>query len=173
MGHGGDLTDAQWERLEPLLPVSNRRCGRWRDHRQVVNGVLYRIRTDVQWRDLPERHGPWKTVHERHRRWSAAAPGSCSSSGSRPRLTRPATSTGMRPWTRAPFEPTSTRPAPGWRRHRVPKGPLARRSGTLGSGRNRSTSSQAALTLKSREGKRPKPVVLPHRMWSSTHAWPW
>ncbi len=33
--------------------------------------MLYRIRTGVQWRDLPERYGPWKTVHERHRRWSA------------------------------------------------------------------------------------------------------
>ncbi|RPE26643.1 transposase [Streptomyces sp. Ag109_O5-1] len=71
MGHRGDLTDAQWERLEPLLSVSDRRCGRWRDHRQVINGVLYRIRTGVQWRDLPERYGSWKTVHERHRRWSA------------------------------------------------------------------------------------------------------
>ncbi|WP_415924676.1 IS5 family transposase [Streptomyces sp. MI02-7b] len=66
-----DLTDAQWERLEPLLPVSNGRCGRWRDHRQVVNGVLYQIRTGVQWRDLPEWFEPWKTVPERHRRWSA------------------------------------------------------------------------------------------------------
>lgn len=65
------MTDAQWERLEPLLPVSNGRCGMWRDHRQVVNGVLYQIRTGVHWRDLPERYGPWKTVHERHRRWSA------------------------------------------------------------------------------------------------------
>lgn len=52
MGSRSDLTDAQWELLEPLLPVSNGRCGRWRDHRQVVNGVLYRIRTGVQWRDL-------------------------------------------------------------------------------------------------------------------------
>jgi hypothetical protein len=34
------------------------------------------------------------------------------------------------------------------------------------------SSSQAALTLKSREGKRPKPVVLPHRMWSSPVACP-
>jgi hypothetical protein len=50
-----------------LLPVRKGRCGRWRVHRQVVNGVLYRIRTGVQWRELPERYGPWKTVHERHR----------------------------------------------------------------------------------------------------------
>lgn len=67
----GDLTDNQWERLQPLLPVSTGRCGRWRDHRQVINGILYRVRTGVQWRDLPERFGPWKTVYEQHRLWSA------------------------------------------------------------------------------------------------------
>ncbi|MFE7355109.1 IS5 family transposase [Streptomyces sp. NPDC057543] len=58
-------------RLRPFLPASNRRCGRWRDHRQVIDGILHRVRTGVQWRDLPERFGPWKTVYERHRLWSA------------------------------------------------------------------------------------------------------
>lgn len=67
----GDLSDAEWERLRPFLPVSNGRCGRWRDHRQVIDGILYRVRTGVQWRDLPGRFGPWKTVYERHRLWSA------------------------------------------------------------------------------------------------------
>jgi putative transposase of IS4/5 family DUF4096 len=67
----GDLSDAEWERLRPFLPVSNGRCGRWRDHRQVIDGILHRVRTRVQWRDLPERFGPWKTVYERHRLWSA------------------------------------------------------------------------------------------------------
>ncbi len=67
----GDLTDAEWERLRPFLPVSNGRCGRWRDHRQVIDGILHRVRIGVQWRDLPERFGPWKTVYERHRLWSA------------------------------------------------------------------------------------------------------
>ncbi|WP_373648876.1 IS5 family transposase [Streptomyces sp. st140] len=73
MGRGerGDLSDAEWERLRPLLPVSNGRCGRWRDHRQVIDGILHRVRTGVHWRDLPERFGPWKTVYERHRLWSA------------------------------------------------------------------------------------------------------
>lgn len=47
------------------------RGGRWSDHRRVINGVLNRVRTGVQWRDLPERFGPWKTVYKRHRRWSA------------------------------------------------------------------------------------------------------
>jgi transposase len=37
----------------------------------VINGILFRIRTGVPWRDLPERFGSWKTVYERHRRWSA------------------------------------------------------------------------------------------------------
>ncbi|WP_405715526.1 IS5 family transposase [Streptomyces xanthophaeus] len=67
----GDLSDAEWERLRPFLPVSSGRCGRWRDHRQVIDGILHRVRTGVQWRDLPERFGPWKTVYERHRLWSA------------------------------------------------------------------------------------------------------
>ena len=67
----GDLSDKEWERLEPFLPLSNGRCGRWRDHRQVINGILYRERTSVPWRDLPEVYGPWKTVYERHRKWSA------------------------------------------------------------------------------------------------------
>lgn len=72
MGMGrGDLTNAEWERLRPFLPVSNGLCGRWRDHRQVIDGILHRVRTGVQWRDLPERFGPWKTVFERHRLWSA------------------------------------------------------------------------------------------------------
>ncbi|MFD8003864.1 IS5 family transposase [Streptomyces mirabilis] len=67
----GDLSDAEWERLRPFLPASNRRCGRRRDHRQVIDGIPHRVRTGVQWRDLPERFGPWKTVYERHRLWSA------------------------------------------------------------------------------------------------------
>ncbi|MFG3382195.1 transposase [Streptomyces sp. NPDC047999] len=48
--------------MRPLLPVSNGRCGRWRDHRQVINGILHRVRTGVHWRDLPDRFGPWKRI---------------------------------------------------------------------------------------------------------------
>ncbi|MFE4526175.1 transposase [Streptomyces anulatus] len=40
--------------------------GRWRDHRQVINGIIHRLGTGVQWRELPERFGPWKTVRKRH-----------------------------------------------------------------------------------------------------------
>ncbi|WP_436800853.1 transposase [Streptomyces avermitilis] len=41
------------ERLRAFLPVSNGRCGRWHDHRQVIDGILHRARAGVQWRDLP------------------------------------------------------------------------------------------------------------------------
>lgn len=71
MGGRGDLTNGEWERLEPLLPRGGGRGGRWSDHRVVINGVLFRVRTGVPWRDLPERFGPWETVYKRHRRWSA------------------------------------------------------------------------------------------------------
>jgi transposase len=65
-----ELTDQEWERLAPLLPAMRpQRGGRWRDHRQVLNGILFRVRTGVPWRDLPERYGPWETVYKRFARW--------------------------------------------------------------------------------------------------------
>jgi transposase len=59
-----------WARIEPLLPAQ---CGRgrpFRDPRQVIEGVVYRYRTGIAWRDLPERFGPWQTVWKRHHRFS-------------------------------------------------------------------------------------------------------
>jgi transposase len=67
----GELTDKAWARIEPLLPPTGRRGGRWRDHRQVLNAILWKLRTGAPWRDLPERYGPWKTAHERLRKWTA------------------------------------------------------------------------------------------------------
>lgn len=67
-----DLTDDEWALVEPLLPDRTpQRGGQWRDHRQVVNGVLWRVRTGAPWRDMPAAYGPWETVYCRHRRWSA------------------------------------------------------------------------------------------------------
>ena len=42
----------------------------FRDHRQVVEGVIYRFRTGIAWRDLPPDFGPWQTVWKRHHRFS-------------------------------------------------------------------------------------------------------
>jgi transposase len=65
----GELTDKAWARIEPLLPVTDGRGHPWRDHREVIDGILWRLRTGAPWRDVPERYGPWQTCHERFKRW--------------------------------------------------------------------------------------------------------
>lgn len=66
----GDLTNEQWVKLEPLLP-KGKKSGRPPTHpkRQLIDGIRFRVRTGVQWRDLPERYGPWQTVYGLFRRW--------------------------------------------------------------------------------------------------------
>ena len=65
-----ELTDEQWQAIEPLLPPSGTK-GRPRvDDRRVINGMLYKAKTGIAWRDLPERYGPWKTIYTRFWRWS-------------------------------------------------------------------------------------------------------
>ena len=67
----GELTDAQWALIQPLLPPQRPRTGRPAlDHRLIVNAILWLTRTGAPWRDLPERYGSWKTVYSRFRRWS-------------------------------------------------------------------------------------------------------
>lgn len=65
------LTDAQWTRIEPLMPSSDGHRGRpFRNHRDVVEGIIYRYRVGIPWRDLPTEYGPWQTVWKRHRAFS-------------------------------------------------------------------------------------------------------
>jgi transposase len=73
MRHRGELTDQEWERLEPHLPPEKPATGRTNtDHRQIINGILWRERTGAPWRDLPDRYGPWSTVYSRFWRWRVA-----------------------------------------------------------------------------------------------------
>lgn len=65
-----ELADAEWAQLQPLLPSVVTRGRYYRDHRTILNGMLYWLHTGVPWRDLPERYGPWQTVYARFRRWS-------------------------------------------------------------------------------------------------------
>ena len=65
----GEITDKAWERMAPLLPENGQRGGQWQDHRKVVNGILWKLRTGAPWRDLPERYGPWQTCYDRLVRW--------------------------------------------------------------------------------------------------------
>ena len=64
-----ELTDGQWELVAGLFPENGGRGGQWKDHRAMVNAMMWRLRTGAPWRDLPERFGPWQTVYDRCSRW--------------------------------------------------------------------------------------------------------
>jgi len=69
----GDLTDKEWERLQPLLPPQKPIVGRpAHDHRTIINGILWILRTGAPWRDLPMQYGKWTTVVSRFYRWRVA-----------------------------------------------------------------------------------------------------
>ncbi|MFJ9417742.1 IS5 family transposase [Streptomyces sp. NPDC101227] len=66
------LTDAQWARIEPLLPDRRlKRGGRWRDHREVIDAIVWKFQTGSQWVHLPEEYGNWRGVYNRLRMWAA------------------------------------------------------------------------------------------------------
>lgn len=67
----GELTDRAWEQIAPHLPGNGERGQQWRNHRQVINGILWKLRTGAPWRDLPDRYGPWQTCYDRFVRWRA------------------------------------------------------------------------------------------------------
>ena len=70
--HRHELSDQEWSRLEPLLPPERGRPGRpaCLPNRTFLNAIFYIAKTGVPWRDLPERFGPWKTIHVRFTRWN-------------------------------------------------------------------------------------------------------
>src|ERR671910_664045 len=65
-----DLTDQEWELLEPLLESSERRARppKW-PTRQVADGVFYLLRSGCSWRMLPREYPPWQTVYYHFRKW--------------------------------------------------------------------------------------------------------
>ena len=69
-----DLTDTQWAIVEPLIPKRRRRRdgkGRPpRDRRDVLNGILWVLRTGAPWKDLPERYPSYQTCHRWFQQWS-------------------------------------------------------------------------------------------------------
>ena len=65
------LTDAQWSLIEDLLPVRTGKKSRpFRDARQVAEGIIYRYRCGIAWRDVPATFGSWQTLWTWHRRMS-------------------------------------------------------------------------------------------------------
>ena len=73
MARREELTDEQWALIEPLIPEPPRRedgRGRpWRDTREVMNGVLWILRSGARWQDLPDRFPPYQTCHRRFQQW--------------------------------------------------------------------------------------------------------
>ena len=65
------LDDQMWARIVPLLPCSDGQRGRpFREHRQVVEGIVFWLRTAVPWRGLPLEFGRWQMVCKRHDRFA-------------------------------------------------------------------------------------------------------
>ncbi len=68
-----ELTNEQWARLTPLLPPPKPTTDRpAHDHRPIIEGIRWILRTGAPWRDVPERYGPWHTVASRFYRWQQA-----------------------------------------------------------------------------------------------------
>jgi transposase len=61
-----ELADEHWDVIEDLFPKNGRGPGRpWSNHRTMMNGILWILKTGAPWRDLPDRYGPWQTVYHR------------------------------------------------------------------------------------------------------------
>jgi transposase len=67
--HRHDLTDDEWERVQPLLPAPKGRRS-LKGERRFVSAVYWIARTGCPWRDLPRRYGNWKSVYNRFNNWS-------------------------------------------------------------------------------------------------------
>jgi transposase len=66
-----EISDEEWEKIKDKLPPENRGKGRpSKPNRLILNAILWRAKTGVPWRDIPERYGPWKTIYSRFRLWS-------------------------------------------------------------------------------------------------------
>lgn len=64
-----ELSDQRWQMIEDIVSPPQTLGRPRRDDRQMLNGVFWILCSGAQWRDLPERYGPWKTVYQRFRQW--------------------------------------------------------------------------------------------------------
>lgn len=67
------LTEEQWQFIEPMLPKQkvrkDRRGRRWKDPRDVLEGILWVLKSGARWKDLPDRNPPYQTCHRRFQHW--------------------------------------------------------------------------------------------------------
>src|SRR3569833_4131941 len=65
-----DLPEKQWRQLESHLPGDPHQGHAYVDHRRMLNGILWRLKTGAPWRDVPAHYGSWQTCYDRFVRWS-------------------------------------------------------------------------------------------------------
>jgi len=69
-----DLTSERWNRIEPIIlsakPSKDPRCRKERNPREVLNGILWILRTGAPWKDLPQRYPPYQICHRRFKQWA-------------------------------------------------------------------------------------------------------
>lgn len=66
-----ELTDYQWNLIEPLIPPKTSTCGRARRNpRELINSIIWVLRTGSPWCALPQEYGPWHTAYNNFRKWS-------------------------------------------------------------------------------------------------------
>ena len=74
MARGEELTDEQWSLIEPLLgelPKRDDGKGRpWRSNREIMNGILWILRSGARWKDLPDKFPSYQTCHRRFQEWN-------------------------------------------------------------------------------------------------------
>ena len=64
-----ELTDAEWESIRVLLPTKPLTGRPYHEHRIVLDGILWVMRTGSSWREMPEEYGKWETAYRRYRLW--------------------------------------------------------------------------------------------------------
>jgi len=66
-----ELTDYQWNQIKSLIPPKTSTCGRaQRDPRELMNAIVWVLRTGAPWCELPEKYDPWHTAYNNFRKWT-------------------------------------------------------------------------------------------------------
>jgi putative transposase len=69
MSYASNVTDKQWQIIEPLITYQGHCRPRKYNLREILNGIFYALRSGCQWRMLPRDFPPWKSVYDHYYRW--------------------------------------------------------------------------------------------------------
>lgn len=67
------MSEKQWAKIQDLVPDgATREDGKgrpWKDKREVLEGILWIVKTGARWKDLPGQYPPYQTCHRRFQQW--------------------------------------------------------------------------------------------------------